>query len=385
MVTYIKPTRSLVALDRGFAPLNEADYLTPQKPDYSKVAVLLNRNARRVTDRLARKMERLVGSDNLYYSQSLEEAEAFTREIVQRNYGTVVCGGGDGTLMNSVKLVQNYVREANDWRMQRFRRFGEVQPLLSVPRFAFLRLGTGNAIAGLVGSRNSFGDLRRIVDYAPMRTQKISLIENGTERFFFGGVGYDATLLNDYDWLKAHSKSRLLKPFLHGLSGYFTALATRTLPRILSGKQPPITARITSLGRGYYVDPRRGDWLEHIEPGTVIFEGDASMIAAGTAPFFGYNVRMFPFAGMQPGMMQLRVTSLGAVETLLHLPSIWRGHYRNAHHLFDFLVDDVRVELSHPHPFEYSGDAQGERDALHLQIARDPLELVDLRGSRPFP
>ena len=58
--------------------------LPTQKPDPSKIAVLLNRNARRVTDRVMRKIEQIAGSENVYYSRNLDEAEAFCREIVQR-------------------------------------------------------------------------------------------------------------------------------------------------------------------------------------------------------------------------------------------------------------------------------------------------------------
>ena len=104
------------------------------------MAVLLNRNARLVTDKLVRKIERLVGRDHVYYSRSLEEAEAFTREIIQKNYGTIACGGGDGTLTGTVNFVQRYINEANRWRVERYERFGERQDLIGMPRFAFLRL-----------------------------------------------------------------------------------------------------------------------------------------------------------------------------------------------------------------------------------------------------
>ena len=82
----------------------------------------------------------------MFYSRSLEEAEGFTREVVQKGYGTVVAGGGDGTLARTVNLVQRYIREANQWRIERYRRYGDWQPLIRRPRFGYLRLGTGNGI-----------------------------------------------------------------------------------------------------------------------------------------------------------------------------------------------------------------------------------------------
>lgn len=351
-------------------------------PDPARVALMLNRNARQVTDRLARRMERLVGSDHVFYSRSIEEAEAYAREIVHRGYGTVICGGGDGTLARAFNMVQQYVEESNAWRQQRFERYGDRQNLLAVPRFGFLRLGTGNALAAIVGARRPLEDVRRIVDYLPGRTVKVPMLESGTERFFFAGMGYDSHLLNDYNWVKERFRGRVMERVLHGLPGYFGALAARTLPGAVMGRMARIEARVTTRGRAYYVDPRRGDAVEELPPGEVLFDGRASLIAAGTTPYYGYGLRIFPFARMMPGMMQLRIATLGPVASLAHLPSIWRGSYRNAKHVLDFLVEDAQVELSSPYPFQHSGDGQGLISALDLRVAAHPLELVDLHPPR---
>ncbi|MBC7792605.1 MAG: hypothetical protein H7Z43_02770, partial [Clostridia bacterium] len=236
--------------------------------DPNKVAVLLNRNARRVTDSLARRLGRIVGADNLYYSSSLEQAEAFARTIVQRGYGTVVCGGGDGTFVQAINMVQAYIDEANAWRVERYRRFGETQTLLDCPRFAFLKLGTGNAVGRLVGATHPTRDLTKIVDYLPRRVQNIPLIREGDDRFFFAGIGYDSQLLNDYNWLKEHTRNPLLKPVMHSVAGYFAALFGRTIPRIIAERGKRVEARITTVGPAFYVNPHRGDFSEPIEPGS---------------------------------------------------------------------------------------------------------------------
>ena len=67
------------------------------QPDPTRIAVLLNRNARRVNDRVTRKLEHIVGKDHVFVTNTIDEAEAFSREVVQRGYGTIVSGGGDGT------------------------------------------------------------------------------------------------------------------------------------------------------------------------------------------------------------------------------------------------------------------------------------------------
>ena len=81
--------------------------------DPSHVAVLLNRNARRVTAATAMRAAEVVGDENLFDSHSLEQADSMCREIVQRGYGTVVCGGGDGTLIGTYNAIRRYVRETN--------------------------------------------------------------------------------------------------------------------------------------------------------------------------------------------------------------------------------------------------------------------------------
>ncbi|HET6344580.1 MAG TPA: diacylglycerol kinase family protein, partial [Myxococcota bacterium] len=326
--------------------------------DPNRVAVLLNRNARRVTDKLAKQIEHVVGRGNLYYSRSLDEAEAFAREIVQRGYGTVVCGGGDGTLVRTYNLVQRYVEESNAWRLERYRRFGEVQNRLASPRFAFLTLGTGNGLRKVVGATDPLADLRRLVEDGAGETYSVPVIEANGDRFLFAGLGYDSMLLNDYNWLRTRVHGRIARPLVQTVLGYFAALFARTLPRVLL-KGHNLNARVTALGDSFHVDARRGDAACPVAAGATLYEGPVSMLGVGTTPFFGYGLKIFPFAGIMPNMMHLRVTRVGPLTTLGHLPSVWRGTYRNSQEIFDFLVNEVRVELDQPFPFQHSGDDQG--------------------------
>ena len=224
--------------------------------DPSKVAVLLNRNARRVNDNVAKEMEAIVGRGHVYYSRSLEEAETYAREIVQQGYGTVVCGGGDGTLMQGYNMVARYVNESNAWRKERFRRFAEPQQLLPIPRFAFVALGTGNALRRVVGAQDPLTDLRAIVENGPRKVHEVAMIERGDDRFTFGGIGYDSMLLNDYNWLKKHAGHQLLKPVVQTVTGYFGAVfrahpaacarQTRALGGSRTGCGPGLLPRSTS-------------------------------------------------------------------------------------------------------------------------------------------
>ena len=66
--------------------------------------------------------------------------------------------------------------------------------------------------------------------------------------------------------------------------------------------------------------PPSRDWVHRLRSGM-----DAGVVGAGTVPYFGYKFRVFPFARMMPQLMNLRITTLGAFSTLMHLPKIWRG------------------------------------------------------------
>lgn len=345
------------------------------QPDPNKIAVLINKNAKQVNDRMAKRMERIIGRENFFYSSTLEEAEAFTREIVQRGYGTILSGGGDGTLCNAVNMVRKYIRESNAWRRQRNERNGDSQPLLGTPRFGFLRLGTGNGISTVVGAKGALEDLRTIVDFAPGRTYEIPLVEWEDERFFFGGLGYDSMILDDYNALRQRSDNMFLRLLMHGVSGYVAAALLRTAPRMLM-RNPKIEGRVSTDHTAYYIDPRRGDAAIPMQPG-VLFEGLATMISVGSSPFYGYGFRMFPFASIRPGYMHLRVTNIGPLTALANVRSLWAGTYRNPRCIFDFLVKDVRVELDRPFPFQHSGDSQGMRNDMTLRVCKEPLRLVD--------
>ena len=368
----------LQSVSQPRSPVSSPERQLPRvRPDPSRIAVFLNRNARRVNERLAQRMERIVGPDHFFYSRTLEEAEALAREIVQRGYGTVVCGGGDGTLVQAVNLITRYVDESNAWRRERFERYGEVQSLLEAPRFGLLRLGTGNGMGPVVGAGKPLQDLKRIVDFAPGRTHPMSVLEERNERFFFGGLGYDSVVLNDFNTLK-HTKNRFLRPFVQGIGGYLAAALLRSAPRYLrAGTGGKLEGRILTQGKAYYMDPRRGDAAIELESGSTLFEGDATMISAGTSPYFGFGFRVFPFATTMPGMMHLRVTNLGPIGTVANLPAIWRGYYRNHRRVFDFLVEHVRIELERPFPFQHSGDAQGMRTELDFRVRPEPLRMLD--------
>src|ERR1700694_4466855 len=70
-----------------------------------KVAVLLNANAKSVSDDLKRELENFVPLEDLYYSRCLADAHTIAREVLDRGYRTVLTGGGDGTFVGYVNCL----------------------------------------------------------------------------------------------------------------------------------------------------------------------------------------------------------------------------------------------------------------------------------------
>ncbi|MCA9615376.1 MAG: hypothetical protein KC586_21620, partial [Myxococcales bacterium] len=71
--------------------------------------MVVNGNAKRVTDDLVEILDQIVRSGDLFVSRSLEEGQEIAKRIVDRGYPTVLTGGGDGTFTQMVTWI---VREA---------------------------------------------------------------------------------------------------------------------------------------------------------------------------------------------------------------------------------------------------------------------------------
>ena len=80
--------------------------------------------------------DRILTGGDLFVSHHLRDVADIARTIIARGYGTVLTGGGDGTFTVVATAV---VREADRQGVE-------------VPRIGLLRLGTGNALAWVVGA-----------------------------------------------------------------------------------------------------------------------------------------------------------------------------------------------------------------------------------------
>ena len=328
-----------------------------------RVAVVVNGRAKNVNAQVISTLDRILEGSDLFVSRRIEDAREIAQTLVVRGYDTVLTGGGDGTF---TVMVTEVVREA--------RRRGAV-----LPRFGLLKLGTGNALAWVVGARDLRGgevdaDIRRLCEEAGSRPVRLVEVEGIITPFC--GLGADARVLADYGWVKQHLGATPFKRFSTGLPGYAIASATRTLPSLLFSSMTTCRA-INAGGEAYRVGPHGSIVGRPIPAGEVLYEGPMRLCALSTIPYYGYGFRLFPYAEDRPDRMQLRLSTIKPHEFIYHLKEIWRGEYENSKCIFDFLVERVALEFEPKAPLQVGGDARGERSRVEVGISPMPIELVD--------
>ena len=199
-----------------------------------RVAVVVNGNAKQVNDELVESLDQIVQSGDLFVSRSLGEGREIARTIVERGYPTVLTGGGDGTFVQMVSWVISSAEVAG-------------KPF---PRFGLLKLGTGNALAWVLGAQNERG--RGVVaDLARLRheggSRQLRLLEVEDMLTPFAGLGADAIALADYRAMRdVLSSVPLIKHFASGPVVYTASLLTKTVP--LHRVKPVIHVRIVNEG-----------------------------------------------------------------------------------------------------------------------------------------
>jgi diacylglycerol kinase family enzyme len=335
----------------------------------SRAAFLLNKNARAVTQARVDRIAGMVPAGDLFLSRSFEDAEAFARTILQRGYGEVFLGGGDGTLVGSMNVLRRVAAQMN-------------KPM---PRVGVLRLGTGNAMAQSLGAMDPLLDIHHVVQRGSSSERDVHFVETSDGTLTpFAGMGYDGAILNDYIALKNSLRGNALAhKFASGLGGYLAATLLKSVPTQLTA--PKSTLRITTSKPATFMRPGPGgDEAVGMPAGSVLFEGPATTVSVGAIPYYGFRFHMFPFAGKQPGTMQLRVLGAPIPNILANLwPGVWHGTWRHPQ-LLDFLVEDVVIESTHALPYQLGGDGAGHERKLHFRVAKEPVRMTVL-GERLVP
>jgi diacylglycerol kinase family enzyme len=334
-----------------------------------RVAVVVNGNAKGVTDDLVAILDQIVQSGDLLVSRSLDEGRDIARMIVERGYPTVVTGGGDGTFTQMVTFV---VQEAD--RQKR-----------PVPRFGLLRLGTGNALAWVLGATAERGK-GALADLARLRTEggsrELRLLEVEGTLTPFAGLGVDATALSHFKDVKAvFERTPVLRRAATGGVAYAVSIVGRTLPEYLVRPHPRV--RIVNEGADALRLGVNGQPVgAPVRHGETIYEGPSRMVAMSTIPYWGFGARAFPFALDREDRFSLRVVDLSSFDVALHIRALWKGTYRSDK-MHDFLVEAVRIEYASPMPLQIGGDPVGSRTVVRAALSARPIRVVDFYSPPP--
>lgn len=406
-----------------------------------RTAVILNRNARGVSDWVVETVQEILDNDEntVFVTTTAEEAVDAARQIMHgtKDYQLVVPVGGDGTLTTTIQsMCEAAIVDSDDGTVTTY-----AQALQKLPLIGYIPLGTGNGVGSVVGCSSQVVNIKNresswwsrvrrrngkkqelvavlealkevgtttasftnigdatgldtsIVKLPMMEISSKDMIKQGTqvgELCFFAGVGFDSLMLNDFKEIKAWSKKTgFLTSILSSVTGYCVALVVKTLPKTLFHGKHNIHVRVSTQHpeSTLWVDHRRGDFVEACD-NEVLFQGETGILAAGTAPYYGGGLRLFPFARMTLDKMQLRLGRIHPATGFWNIPGIFKGSYRETSDQFgviDFLGTDFDVQVTTEDdgfPLQHSGESVGNVQRFRLRVVEEPVRFVSFLKKR---
>ncbi len=340
----------------------QAQRSTP--PRERRVAVVLNGNARAVSEGIIRELGQVIQGESVFVSRSTDQSRFIARTILHRGYDVVLCGGGDGTFTQCVTDILS-LRPAHP------------------PAFGILRLGTGNALATSLGA-SAATPSGLAADLALARSapeQQLPLLSVDGRLAPFAGFGLDALILEDYNRVKRCLGHTPLEGLGQGSLGYTVTVATRSLWRFMLEPGPAVTIR--NLGAPTCRIDLQGRPLGRPVPrGGILYQGTVAIAAASTIPHYGLGLRLFPQADHRSDRFQLRVGKVGALGILARLPALFRGELEDER-IFDYLCTAVSIECADPRPFQIGGDEVGRRERVVVRLSSVRAISRERRGDQP--
>jgi diacylglycerol kinase family enzyme len=311
-----------------------------------KVAVVLNGNARAVNERLVADLRGLLQDETLFVSHSLEQSRFIARHLINQRFDVVLCGGGDGTFTQVVSDVAALSPQR-------------------LPAFGVLKLGTGNALATVLGAKAGLqglaADLRTARNPEARRSLGMLTVEGRVSPF--AGVGVDAMILEDYGATR-RLLSRFIGKWSGGPLGYALAIGGRSTWRQLLEQRPEIIVR--NEGAPAYRIDRQGRRIGRpIARKDVIYRGRPTIAAASTIPNYGFSLKLFPQADTLEGRFQLRISETAATTALMHLPSLFRGEFEDEK-MWDYACNAISISAPDGTPLQVGGDLMGRRNEIHM-------------------
>jgi diacylglycerol kinase family enzyme len=372
------------------------------------VAIILNTNARGVTPDLVDAIQTqfdfsAANKARVFVTSTSEQARQAVEELQKQPARIVIPIGGDGTLTTMIQY------------------FYDVSPML--PLFGYIPMGTGNALGTVIGcsprrrfrrskkmqairdvldklldiaeSMESDSTAQPQVDIVDIPLLQITMTSSEQRReqvcCFFAGIGFDSLMLQDYkDLQEWSSRSALWKNKFESVWGYTVALFTRTLPKCIADQSHIVTVELSTTKPTLWVDHRRGDVVRSITPETtekktLLYRGKAGIVAAATTPFYGGNLKLFPFARVTENGCQVRVGRIHPIQGVLNMFQIFQGTYRNSDMgCLDFIGTQFSLEVQDEqgYPVQHSGESMGYSQHVELEVLKDQVKFVTLLPPR---
>lgn len=405
-----------------------------------QAGVLLNTNARGVSTDLVPIAESIFGKDYVFVTTSEEEGRQAAAKMVQQNISMVIPVGGDGTLASLVNFLCDSIQE----------KYPSVNCIVDamkeLPLVGYIPLGTGNGVGSVVGSetmsdpawkilgqkrrklqhvRNMLHNFHRIgqqlnsdPDYLTTQ-QSPDVVElpmmqvsyPGSKKAqkdtlcFFAGAGFDSLMLQDFQSIKKWAiRTKILTKTLSSVAGYCVALVVKTLPKCVTRNEHNIKVTVTTRDPDtLWVDHRRGDVVQRVgkdgkKSDTVLYEGTTGILAAGTSPFYGGGLRLFPFARLTRDKMHLRLGRIHPIRGFFNIPKIFEGSFRDkrmsSFGCLDYIGGDFDVRVTSTttdpitneeiegFPVQHSGESAGYFERFRLRVITTPIRFVTLMEKR---
>jgi len=131
---------------------------------------------------------------------------------------------------------------------------------------------------------------------------------------------------------------------------------------------------VNRSGRAFLADVD-GNPTREFGPGEVMYHGPAIMVAAGTAPYYGYGLKIFPNVLRHPGFFEVRVM-FGSIRSMIAgLGKAWKGRLVKDG-AWSILASDVVAEFDREVPFQIGGDAHGYRRSVEFTLSPAQLRLL---------
>merc|ERR1712129_680440 len=150
---------------------------------------------------------------------------------------------------------------------------------------------------------------------------------------------------------------------------------------------------VTTTEPALWVDHRRGDVVRSIKRNgqdggsnrpTLLYKGQAGIAAASTTPFYGGNLKLFPFARLSANGCQVRIGRIHPLTGVVNIAQIFKGTYRNSEMgCLDFIGTQFTVNINEDsHPVQHSGESMGLAQKVELVVQKEPVRFVTLMPPR---